>query len=134
MLAAPAAAVKLGISRSAMSDGNLSDYEPPGLRAQRQPVPQTQKFPHTRAALALIAREHRFRANASSNGSGSANENENDVDHSYDDESELRISSELVRQVAALLDEEKEDEVKELLKNTFEMDNEAVSIFHDPCS
>ncbi|EJD07486.1 uncharacterized protein FOMMEDRAFT_100748 [Fomitiporia mediterranea MF3/22] len=124
MLASPATAVRLGSSRSAMSDGNLSDYDPPGLRAPRhQPVPQTQKFPHTRAQLALLAREHRFRSSSDGGGAGSES---SDADHNaYEDEPENRIGSELVRQVAALLDEEKEDELKELLKKTFEMDDEA---------
>ena len=135
MLAAPTAAPGLAKSRSALSDGNLSDYEPSpvGLRssiAHRQPILQTQKFPHTRAQLATIAREHRFRPSANAAGSNS-NASESDAGDrealGYDEEPENRISSDLVRQVAALLDEEKEDEVKELLKKTFEMDDEAVS-------
>ncbi|OCB89973.1 hypothetical protein A7U60_g2828 [Sanghuangporus baumii] len=131
MLAAPTAAPGLVKSRSAMSDGNLSDYEPsPGLRsniAHRQPILQMQKFPHTRAQLANIAREHRFRsANSASSISNGSESEAGDRDlQGYDEEPENRVSSDLVHRVAALLDEEKEDEVKELLKKTFEMDDES---------
>ncbi|THH09723.1 hypothetical protein EW145_g1804 [Phellinidium pouzarii] len=122
---------------AAMSDGNLSDTGSIGyfsgveglsastgnIRAHKH-VPQTQKFPHTRAQLANIARDHRFRELA---GAASANDSDADVDDygRWGDEQEAHVSSALVRQVASLLSEENEDELKELLKKTFEMDSES---------
>ncbi|KAI5122503.1 hypothetical protein M0805_001411 [Coniferiporia weirii] len=123
---------------AAMSDGNLSDTGSAGyfsgieglsastgnIRAHKH-VPQTQKFPHTRAQLAIIARDHRFRELAG--GPVSGNESDADAEDSgrWGDEQEAHVSSALVRQVAALLDGEKEDELKDVLRKTFEMDDEA---------
>ena len=56
-------------------------------------------------------------------------ENEHEHEHhEHDQEEEVRVSSELVRQVASLLDEENEDGLKGLLKKTFEIDDAAVSV------
>ena len=136
-----------------LGDGNLSDagYNSGSesiivSRNGKRLVGQTQKFPHTRAQLAAIAREFRQRrpmltaaksdsSNASlspveSIGARDSSGTESDVDgednRPWD---ELRMSSTLVRQVASLLAEENEDELKNLLKTHFEMDDEAVSEF-----
>ena len=55
---------------------------------------------------------------------------ENDHEHEHDQEEEVRVSSELVRQVASLLDEENEEALKGLLKKSFEIDDAAVSAVH----
>lgn len=51
-------------------------------------------------------------------------------EHENDQEEEVRVSSELVRQVAGLLGEENEEALKGLLKNTFEIDDAAVSFLY----
>ncbi len=61
------------------------------------------RFPHTRAQLTAIARQHRPLDN---------------YDDDNDDESN-RITSTLVARVASLLDSEREDELKVLLKDSF---------------
>ena len=61
------------------------------------------RFPHTRAQLTSIARQYRPLDN-------------------YDDDNDdgsNRITSAFVARVASLLDEEREDELKTLLKDTF---------------
>lgn len=71
------------------------------------------KFPHTRAQLSAIARQHR---------STDSYENENELeDHS-------RVDSTYVAKVVGLLDEEHEDELKSLLKETYNVDDETVRI------
>ncbi|KAH8116352.1 hypothetical protein DFH11DRAFT_1580090 [Phellopilus nigrolimitatus] len=135
-------------SRTRAGDNNIPDngpaaYFPSGPDATGQltsrtyrhhaPSPQThtqaqaQKFPHTRAQLALIARDHRFREIIGAGYTGFTVGNGNDSDADLDDgpAPDPRLDSVLVRQVAALLDDEKEDELKQLLKSTFEMDDEA---------
>ena len=131
------------ISVTHVHDGNISDsgsgyYSgPEGLSSSRanKHIPQTQKFPHLRSQLSTIAREYRFRklapGAASSLGSSSSGA-ESDADDGNRVDEEARVSSSLIREVAALLDEEKEDDLKELLKKTFEMDNDAVSFHHIP--
>lgn len=123
---------------SALSDGNLSDSgaaayyrssenlsSSTGNIRARKHVPQSQKFPHLRAQLAVIAQEYRLREAAGSPSTG----NDSDGDAQDDGaEPDTRVSSMLVRQVANLLGEEKEDELKELLVKTFDMDTEAVSL------
>jgi hypothetical protein len=66
------------------------------------------KFPHTRAQLSAILRQHNPQ-----------------LDHASDDYA--RVSSSFVAKVVSLLDEEQEDELKALLKATYGMDDETVS-------
>ena len=91
-------------------------------------MPTGIQFPHTRAQLALIARDHRFREMiiGESHGNGLFSGNESDID----EDEQTKVSSDLVRRVAALLDDEREEELKELLKKTFELDDESVSILY----
>jgi hypothetical protein len=111
-----------------MNDGNLSDAGSTGYlsandadgslrRARGAP-----KFPHTRAQLAAIAREHKFLTNRDTSGG------ESDADADGDGLVGGPVSAMLVKNVAELLDQEKEDELKQLLKANFDMDNDAVSI------
>lgn len=76
------------------------------------------KFPHTRAQLASIARQHR------SDGY--------DTDAEGDDLG--RVDSSFVTRVVSLLDQEREDELKALLQQTYDADEETVSftLFHYP--
>jgi hypothetical protein len=80
----------------------------PASPSQYDSIP---KFPHTRAQLSLIARQHKPLDSV-----------EGDVDS--DDFS--RVSSTLVSRVVALLIEEKEDELKAFLKKTYGMDDDTV--------
>ncbi|KAG5645726.1 hypothetical protein DXG03_005422 [Asterophora parasitica] len=70
------------------------------------------KFPHTRAQLSAIARQHR------------------PLDSNYDSDADgddfSRVSSPFVNRIAALLADEQEDELKALLKNTYGMDDETL--------
>lgn len=72
------------------------------------------KFPHTRAQLSAIARQHKPLDN-------------------YDGDAELddsnRIPPAFLNQIVALLVDEREDELKILLKQTYPMDDESVSYF-----
>ena len=74
------------------------------------------KFPHTRAQLQAIARQHR---------------------DSYDSDAEVedqgRVDSSMVTKVVALLDQEDEEHLKSLLKDMYTIDNETVrdhSVIH----
>ncbi|KAF5383536.1 hypothetical protein D9615_003698 [Tricholomella constricta] len=69
------------------------------------------KFPHTRAQLSAIARQHKPLDNYDSDADG-------------DDFN--RVSSSFVNRIAALLADEQEDELKTLLKNTYGMDDETL--------
>ncbi|KAG5653332.1 hypothetical protein H0H81_001072 [Sphagnurus paluster] len=69
------------------------------------------KFPHTRAQLSAIARQHKPLDNYDSDADG-------------DDFN--RVSSSFVNRVAALLADEQEDELKTVLKSTYGMDDEMV--------
>ena len=71
------------------------------------------RFPHTRAQLTAIARQYRPLDNY---------EDDNDDDSS-------RVSSALVARVASLLDAEREEDLKNLLRDTFgpAIDDEEVS-------
>ena len=71
------------------------------------------KFPHTRAQLAAIARQHK-----------PADNFDNDVEA----EDLGRLDSSYVTKVVGLLDEEREDELKSLLKGTYNLDDETVSL------
>lgn len=72
------------------------------------------KFPHTRAQLSAIARQHK-------------------PSESYDSDAETedynRVPSSLVNKVVSCLVDDNEDELKKVLKQTFEMDNETVRMF-----
>lgn len=70
------------------------------------------KFPHTRAQLSAIARQYRPIDHYGSDPDG--------------DDDFSRVSSSFVNTVVALLVDEKEDELKTLLKRTYGMDNDMV--------
>ena len=87
-------------------------YDPFG-RTDSQELSAPPRFPHTRAQLTAIARQYRPLDN-------------------YDDDNEDdsgRVTSSLVARVASLLDAEREEDLKNLLKETFgpNMDDEEVS-------
>ena len=67
----------------------------------------TGKFPHTRAQLAAIARQFRL----------------DDSESELDDN---RLPQSFINQIVSLLVDEKEDELKVLLKTTFAMDDDSV--------
>ncbi|RDB15838.1 Zinc finger CCCH domain-containing protein 6 [Hypsizygus marmoreus] len=69
------------------------------------------KFPHTRAQLSAIARQHK------------------PLDHydsDFDGDEFNRVSSSFVNKVVALLVDENEDELKTLLKSTYDMDDDTL--------
>ena len=126
---------------SASSDGNTSDTSSVGyfsgseilsastgnLRSMKH-IPSSQKFPHMRAQLASMAREYKLKTldpTLTQSSSESDADAEDSRQESWNDSE--RVSSTLVRQVAALLDEEDEDGLKQLLKSQFEIDDDAVS-------
>lgn len=84
--------------------GNLSDTGYDSV----SPMP---KFPHTRAQLSAIARQHKPLDN---------------YDSDADGEDFSRVSSSLVNKVVLLLVDEQEDELKTLLKETYAIDDETV--------
>jgi hypothetical protein len=74
-------------------------------------VPSQHKFPHTRALLSSIARQHKpF----------------DTYDGDPDGDDLGRVSPFLVSKVVGLLDEEQEDELKKLLKETYAMDDDTL--------
>ncbi|KZT09906.1 uncharacterized protein LAESUDRAFT_694399 [Laetiporus sulphureus 93-53] len=80
------------------------------------PAPSGHKFPHTRAQLSAIARQYKTGLES------------NDADPDADDP---RVDSALVGKVTALLNSEREDDLKQLLKDTFgSIDEEEVSNAH----
>ncbi|GLB43441.1 putative DUF1771 [Lyophyllum shimeji] len=83
--------------------GSLSDSA-----ADSSPMP---KFPHTRALLSVIARQHKPLEN---------------YDSDADADEFNRVSPALVNRVAALLADEQEDELKTLLRTTYGMDDETL--------
>lgn len=115
-------------SPSLANDGNLSDTGSNGylsaadVNSSRR-ARGTPKFPHLRARLAVIAREHKqLSANRDSSGA------ESDVDADGDGLVGGPVSAMLVKNVAELLDQEKEEDLKILLKSNFDMDDDAVSV------
>ncbi|KAL1676681.1 hypothetical protein EV122DRAFT_215920 [Schizophyllum commune] len=88
---------------SSMSSSSLADPSDPIV----EPQP---KFPHTRAQLAAIARQQRT--------------NETDSDAEGDDFSGRGVPSHLVNKVVNLLVDEREDDLKALLKQTYGTDDE----------
>lgn len=85
------------------------DHPPP---ADPKPDPNSLKFAHTRAQLSAIARQVK---------PGDPYEGEPDADDLN------RVPSTIVNKVVSLLVDEKEDELKALLKETYELDDETVS-------
>ena len=98
-----AAALSLPLVRSAT-------YDSPGFSSVYDAA-HFGKFPHTCAQLLVIARQCKPFDNCESDAEG-------------DDLG--RVKTSLVNKVVALLDGEREDELKALLKGTYNMDNEAV--------
>jgi hypothetical protein len=88
--------------------GNLSDT---GSLSGYDSASSMPKFPHTRAQLSAIARQHKPLDN---------------YDSDADGEDFSRVSSSLVNKVVALLVDEQEDELKALLKEVYGMDGETV--------
>jgi hypothetical protein len=97
------------LSLPCFDSGDVSDT---GSAASELSAPAT-KFPHTRAQLAAIARQHR-----------PVDGYENDAEA----EDHGRVDSSYVTKVVSLLDEEHEDELKSLLKGTYSVDDEMVSL------
>lgn len=90
--------------------GNFNDQSPPIASTTDYSQPP-QRFPHIRAQLAAIARQHKE--------SGEIE---------LDDETGARIPSEFVHKVVEALDSEHEDQLKSLLIETYpSMDREFVS-------
>jgi hypothetical protein len=78
------------------------------LSSDHDSSPSIPKFPHTRAQLSLIARQHK------------------PLDSDVDGDDFSRVSPTLVSRVVSLLVEEQEDELKAFLKKTYNMDDETV--------
>lgn len=90
--------------------GNFSDQSPPITSTTDYSQPP-QRFPHIRAQLAAIARQHKESSEIE-----------------LDDETGARIPSEFVHKVVESLDSEREDQLKALLTETHpSMDGESVS-------
>ncbi|KAL0580574.1 hypothetical protein V5O48_001399 [Marasmius crinis-equi] len=92
-----------------MSLALLPDSEP----LSHVEASSTHKFPHTRAQLAAFARQHK----------SSSDSYDSDAD-TVDDIN--RVSTSLVNKVVALLVDEREDELKKLLKETYSFDDQQV--------
>ena len=90
--------------------GNFSDQSPPITSTTDYSQPP-QRFPHIRAQLAAIARQHKESSEIE-----------------LDDETGAQIPSEFVHKVVESLDNEREDQLKALLTETHpSMDSESVS-------
>lgn len=90
--------------------GNFNDQTPPIMSTIDYSQPP-QRFPHIRAQLAAIARQHKESSEIE-----------------LDDETGARIPSEFVHKVVESLDNEREDQLKTLLTGTYpSMDSESVS-------
>ena len=91
--------------------GNFNDPSPTTTSTTDYAQPP-QRFPHIRAQLAAIARQHKE--------SGEIE---------LDDETGARIPTEFVHKVLECLDNEHEDQLKALLTETYpSMDSESVSV------
>jgi hypothetical protein len=75
--------------------------------------PPTTKFPHTRAQLSAIARQHKLL---------------DTYDNDNDGDDPPRVDPSYLTKVVGLLDEEHEDELKSLLKETYNVTDAMVSI------
>jgi hypothetical protein len=82
------------------------------------------KFPHTRALLAALAREYGVATKNTNKSSSETSDSEPESDGKED----ATNSDTLVAQVIQLLDDEDEDALKELLKETFDISDESVSV------
>lgn len=90
--------------------GNFSDPSPTITSAADYPQPP-HRFPHIRAQLAAITRQHKESSEIE-----------------LDDETGARIPSEFVHKIVESLDNEREDQLKALLTETYpSMDSESVS-------
>lgn len=91
--------------------GNFNDPSPT-IASTTDCLQPPQRFPHIRAQLAAIARQHKDPSGIE-----------------LDDETGARIPSEFVHKVVESLDNEREDELKALLTETHpSMDSESVSV------
>lgn len=91
--------------------GNFNDPSPTTTLTTDYPQPP-QRFPHIRAQLAAIARQHKESSEIE-----------------LDDETGGRIPSEFLHKVVGSLDNESEDELKALLTETYPtIDSESVSV------
>lgn len=102
----------MSLSVSGFDSGNVSDSGSINDLAPR--------FPHTRAQLSSIARQHkpldtRFDSRVDS------------CDSDVEGDDAPRVSNSFVNKVVALLDHEHAEELKDLLKETYPMDEESVS-------
>ena len=99
--------------------------------APDSPVPTgngvTTKFPHTRALLAALAREYGVPSKNTNKSSSETSDSEPESDGKEDSAN----SDSLVAQVIQLLDDEDEDALKDLLKETFDISDESVSGLSD---
>jgi hypothetical protein len=77
-----------------------------------EPPSSMGKFPHVRAHLSHIARHYKPLEN---------------YDSDFESDELSKVPSGLVNQVVSLLSDEREDELKTLLKTTYSMDDESVS-------
>lgn len=92
--------------------GNFSDTSPTILASTTDYPHPPQRFPHIRAQLAAIARQH-----------------QESGEIELDDETGTRIPSEFLHKVVESLDNEREDELKALLTKAHpSMDKESVSV------
>lgn len=101
MLHPPAISVPLETTRPVSP---WSTASAPSIPSVHREISAPPKFPHTRAQLTSIARQYRP--------SG-------DYDDDPDADDSGLVTSGLVNRVASLLDSEREDELKILLKETF---------------
>lgn len=93
-----------------LSMNSMSPYDP------TYTLQSTGKFPHTRAQLSAIARQFKPQ----------------DIDTDPDDDH--RVSQSFVNQIVSLLVDEKEDDLKIILKTTFAMDDDSVRVIPLPCN
>ena len=96
-----------------MSLALLPDSEP--LSQAEAALTANPKFPHTRAQLAAWARQQKHSDSYDSDAEGTDELN--------------RVSSTTLNKVIGLLVDEREDELKTLLKETFGFDDQQVSVY-----
>jgi len=87
------------------------------------------KYPHTRAQLSYIARQYKPSVYTFP---GFETSDNGDADNLHSNEAELNgnrqgVSQALVKEVVSLLGEEKDEELKTLLKESYGMDDDSVS-------
>lgn len=93
--------------------GNYSDSSPISNTGSYDFNTLPQRFPHTRAQLAAIARQHK-----------------DSYDSDADDDIGSRLSSEFVSRIVSLLDAEHEEQLKAALRASYPgIEDEAVIIF-----